>query len=207
MFDLRNFTDFSTSSDLKSIGISLSTEDLELQTREDDSWKDIYYKDKFHLSRTPPAAQNSNNSSNMGWWHQDLILKYIEGLIWVLNYYHHGCISWGWFFPYHYCPLGSDLQNLVEISKKIRFEMGIPFTPFLQLLAVLPPESSALVPPVYRPLMLDPNSPLADFYPRNFELDMNDKKNDWEAVVLIPFVDQVGNFFFFFFKIIFFFFP
>lgn len=39
-------------------------------------------------------------------------------------------------------------------------------------------------------LMYEETSPIIDFYPRNFELDMNGKKQDWEAVVKIPFIDQ-----------------
>ena len=38
--------------------------------------------------------------------------------------------------------------------------------------------------------MTDPASPIIDFYPPDFELDLNGKKQDWEAVVLIPFIDQ-----------------
>jgi 5'-3' exoribonuclease 1 len=38
--------------------------------------------------------------------------------------------------------------------------------------------------------MVDPNSPILDFYPHNFELDLNGKKQDWEAIVVIPFIDQ-----------------
>lgn len=38
--------------------------------------------------------------------------------------------------------------------------------------------------------MLDPVSPIIDFYPRNFEADLNGKKQDWEAVVKIPFIDE-----------------
>jgi 5'-3' exoribonuclease 1 len=39
-------------------------------------------------------------------------------------------------------------------------------------------------------LMVDDASPIIDFYPKNFDLDMNGKKQDWEAVVKIPFIDQ-----------------
>ena len=39
-----------------------------------------------------------------------------------------------------------------------------------------------------RPLLLDATSPLADLYPHTFKTDQNGKINDWEAVVLIPFV-------------------
>ena len=38
--------------------------------------------------------------------------------------------------------------------------------------------------------MEDETSPIFDFYPKDFELDMNGKKQDWEAVVKIPFIDQ-----------------
>jgi 5'-3' exoribonuclease 1 len=39
-------------------------------------------------------------------------------------------------------------------------------------------------------LMTEETSPIIDFYPTDFELDMNGKKQDWEAVVKIPFIDQ-----------------
>lgn len=39
-------------------------------------------------------------------------------------------------------------------------------------------------------LMSDSNSPIIDFYPLEFELDLNGKKQDWEAIVKIPFIDS-----------------
>jgi 5'-3' exonuclease len=38
--------------------------------------------------------------------------------------------------------------------------------------------------------MTEPNSPIIDFYPQTFEMDMNGKKSEWEAIVKIPFIDQ-----------------
>jgi len=38
--------------------------------------------------------------------------------------------------------------------------------------------------------MLTDSSPIIDFYPEEFELDLNGKQQDWEAVVLISFIDE-----------------
>ena len=57
-------------------------------------------------------------------------------------------------------------------------------------MGVLPDRSKKIVPIVYHDLMTNPASPIIDFYPRDFELDMNGKKMEWEAVVKIPFINE-----------------
>ena len=57
-------------------------------------------------------------------------------------------------------------------------------------MGVLPDRSKKTVPKAYWELMTSEDSPIIDFYPRDFELDMNGKKMEWEAVVKIPFIDQ-----------------
>ena len=73
---------------------------------------------------------------------------------------------------------------------KMNFELSQPFLPFEQLMAVLPAASLKLIPPALQTLMTSPDSPIHDFYPVEFEQDLNGKQQDWEAVVLIPFIDE-----------------
>ena len=77
-----------------------------------------------------------------------MIFKYIEGLQWILNYYYKGVSSWGWFYPYHFAPKITDLKRVDEFA--FDFDLGKPFTPYQQLMGVLPEESKDHVPPVYR---------------------------------------------------------
>jgi 5'-3' exoribonuclease 1 len=127
--------------------------------------KGRYYFEKLNLM---PSDVDS---------HLAIRKSYIEGLIWCLAYYYRGCISWGWFFPYHYGPMISDLTNLPEVFNSIKFEVGQPLKPFEQLMGCLPPASSALVPRVYRKLMCASDSPIKHFYPADFVVDMNGKRS------------------------------
>ena len=38
--------------------------------------------------------------------------------------------------------------------------------------------------------MVNEDSPVKDFYPVDFETDLNGKQMEWEAVVLIPFISE-----------------
>lgn len=61
---------------------------------------------------------------------------YVKAIQWNLHYYYNGLCSWSWYYPHHYAPYISDIQNFKDIE--IEFELGKPFLPFEQLLAVLP---------------------------------------------------------------------
>lgn len=76
------------------------------------------------------------------------------------------------------------------LDADMNFKLGQPFRPYDQLMGVLPDRSKKIVPRAYWDLMTSPDSPIHDFYPRDFDLDMNGKKMEWEAVVKIPFIDE-----------------
>eukprot|EP01052_Picozoa_sp_SAG31_P031980 SAG31_NODE_3455_length_4251_cov_3.880058_2_plen_1118_part_01 len=118
----------------------------------------------------------------------DVCREYVRGMIWTLKYYCTGCCSWSWYYPYHYSPFLSDLTALT--SYDFEFDLAEPYAPFQQLLAVLPPSSCSLLPAAYQSLMTNPTSPIIDFFPREFGTDLNGKRNDWEAIVLLQFVDE-----------------
>ncbi|KAH3800347.1 hypothetical protein DPMN_153980 [Dreissena polymorpha] len=113
---------------------------------------------------------------------------YVRGIQWILLYYYEGVPSWSWFYPHHYAPYMSDVKDFKDMS--LTFDLGTPFLPFEQLMAVLPAASKDLLPPPYQSLMINDSSPVIDFYPPQFETDLNGKQQDWEAVVLIPFIDE-----------------
>ena len=97
-------------------------------------------------------------------------------------------MSWRWYYPYHYAPLAADLTRARLSLLRISMESGTPFQPFQQLLAVLPRASASLLPPQFARLMTE--SAIASAYPDKFQVDMDGKNWEWEAVVLIPFMQE-----------------
>jgi 5'-3' exoribonuclease 2 len=144
-------------------------------------WKDRYYSDKC-------KADDVEKSGGR----EELFRSYIMGLCWVMKYYYEGCVSWKWYFPFHYAPFASDLRNIERFQKNVKsFELNTPFSPVEQLMAVLPSDSVHAIPKASRWLMTDPESPIIDFYPTDVPVDPNGKAMPWLWVVLLPFIDEV----------------
>lgn len=118
-------------------------------------------------------------------------MRYIDGLQWVLTYYTQGVSNWKWFYPYDYAPFLSDMVEVFESYYSYKTDFYLrhthPYSPFLQLLCVLPVKSRNLLPLPLADMMMLPE--MKESYPEEFEVDMDGKHNVWEGVVKLPFLD------------------
>ncbi|RDA82743.1 hypothetical protein CP532_6874 [Ophiocordyceps camponoti-leonardi (nom. inval.)] len=142
----------------------------------EDGYADRYYQQKFN--------KDPNDLS----FRHEVARAYAEGLAWVLLYYFQGCPSWDWYYPYHYAPFAADFQNLADMA--FSFNRGYVSKPFEQLMSVLPAASRHSLPEVFHELMTSKDSEIIDFYPEDFEIDLNGKKMAWQGVALLPFIDM-----------------
>ncbi|KAM3426010.1 hypothetical protein NHJ13734_009730 [Beauveria thailandica] len=142
----------------------------------EDGYADRYYQLKFH--RDPGDISFRTQVAH----------AYVEGLAWVLQYYFQGCPSWEWYYPYHYAPFAADFKDISQAN--VVFEKGTVSRPFEQLMSVLPAASRDNLPEVFHSLMTDQDSHIIDFYPEEFEVDLNGKKMAWQGVALLPFIEM-----------------
>jgi 5'-3' exoribonuclease 1 len=117
---------------------------------------------------------------------ETILEDYLNGMVWVLNYYKKGIPDWTWFYPHFYGPFLTDFHDfIVEKYTPIRFKLNEPVSPFLQLMMVLPQSSSELVPEPLCQLM-DSQSVLGNYFPDCFEIDLTGKRKEWEGIVILP---------------------
>ncbi|VDM34549.1 unnamed protein product [Hydatigera taeniaeformis] len=128
--------------------------------------------------------------------------QYIKTLQWVLSYYFKSVADWSYYYPYHYAPFASDLliftkhfaKDCADHNKMNDWTNFLPCTkpllPFEQQMFIMPAMSANIVPQPYRWLLAPSGSPVSEFFPDEFETDINGKLAGWEAVVLIPFIDE-----------------
>jgi 5'-3' exonuclease len=112
--------------------------------------------------------------------------SYLNGLQWVISYYKHGVPDWSWYYEYHYAPSASVFVEHIDTFIFSKRKNTYPLLPFQQLLCILPPKSSDLLPEPLNRLILDEDSPIKKYYPDTFEVDLAGKKNDWQGIVIIP---------------------
>jgi len=141
-----------------------------------DDWKFRYYEHHFHSLESQEQTI------------KEICKSYLDGIKWITKYYFHECPSWEWMFPYLHSPFISDLSKFVKSQKyninSITFEPTEPLFPLTQLLCVLPPQLSYLLPKQYDDLTKSDD--VGDLFPINFELDVTNKDMFWQCIPKLP---------------------
>ena len=159
----------------------MNNDPIKLGTGKQNEWKYRYYEHYY--------KQSTNQEELVS----NLCQEYFKGLLWVAKYYFKGCPSWSWKYPYLYAPFISDIHKYIK-NHDIDFnEIKLHDTGYLypcqQLLAVLPPSCSNLLPESYKHLVTSSDSSIIDMFPTEVELDRLYKYKDFQCHPKIPQVD------------------
>ena len=112
---------------------------------------------------------------------------YLDALCWTQKLQKGGVPSWDWHYPHHYAPLAMDIATAP--LKLPRFQLGEPLPEHIALLCVLPRSSARFLPEGYESLIQEGGA-LAEFFPDSCKIDRNGKRHDYEAVILLPWMDM-----------------
>lgn len=164
---------------------------LDIDPKVDKKWRNTYYHYIF----------GSNSIDTI----RNICTQYIEGLLWITNYYFDLSASHEWYYHLGYAPCASDLHKyLVSLDGdalcNMKEQLMLSDTKFekdrneinlahLQLLLVLPPQSKELLPYKLQRLMTDYKYGCLHCYPTDFTVMTFLKNKMWECSPLIPNVD------------------
>lgn len=164
---------------------------IEMNPKTDKKWRNTYYHYIF----------GSNAIDNI----KSICKKYLEGLLWITNYYFDLSASHEWYYHYHYAPCVSDLHKYLmsvdqDTLNKMKEELRLDKIKLseeqkeinlshLQLLLVLPPQSRALLPSHLQTIMTDYQHGCLHCYPTDFKVMTFLKNKMWECTPLIPNID------------------
>jgi 5'-3' exonuclease len=116
---------------------------------------------------------------------KSLVHDYMKTVQWVYIYYSRGIPSWDWFYPHNYALHADDFVRYMPDVPRFGFRQSTPCHPHEQLLRVLPNKKFV---PKYLHEKMDE---ILEKY-QTFEIDKSWKRQDWEAVVIVDFVDVQG---------------
>ena len=152
----------------------------------DSAWKSSYY---YHLF-------NNNNHDNI----RVITDNYIEGMLWIVNYYFNNNFDNTWYFKYNYSPCLSDVyNNLRNIKTQDNFNniqlnlmnkiSNTIINPHIQLLMVLPSLSASLLDNDSQKILTEIEYGCCHYYPLKFLLTTYLKHQLWECTPVLPNID------------------
>lgn len=116
--------------------------------------------------------------------------NYIIGIYWVYQYYKGINVDNEWYYPYNYPPTIKDLTNHSIAYSEPIINTNTDFVPYyIQLLIVLPRESSHLLNNKYKNYMSDIYMGLFHMYPLNYTIQTFLKTQLWECSPILPLIN------------------
>jgi 5'-3' exonuclease len=117
---------------------STTEEGLLVKPSHGGTYQQEYYFEKFGNDGTDLVQTDfSFSAHSIDSFVPCLAREYVKGLMWCFRYYTTGCVSWDWFYPYHYGPMLKDVTDVEKMVTQISFNLGAPLLPFQQLLGKL----------------------------------------------------------------------
>lgn len=152
----------------------------------DSNWRSSYYQYLF--------GSHSNDIK------KDSSIKYIEGILWVINYYFNLRCDNLWNYGFDYSPCIDDLYKYaysIEVSKFKKMQLDLLQTNpdceeidnITQLLLILPPQSIDIIPEKYRKIYTDINYGCVHLFPVKFDLSTFLKTQTWECIPMLPIIN------------------
>ncbi len=150
-----------------------------------DGWEKRYYEYFFHIKKT----ESYNRESQI----ETICEDYIKALHWISKYYFDKCPDWYWYYQHEATPLLNDFAKYIISNPKkicsVNFTMHQPIQPLYQLLIILPPQSSKLLPKTLRKIMKNDESPFIHYYPIDFGFEYYGKRFKWECHPKVPMIN------------------
>jgi 5'-3' exonuclease len=143
-------------------------------------FKERYYEHYFHIETKTDELKSK------------ICHNYLEGLVWVANYYFLECNSWRWQYKYTHPPFLSDIYNYLkmkDINKDFNIMNSKAINMNTQLLCVIPPQFSHVLPQKIRHLNSSIDSPIIDMFPMMYKLDMINKTQLYKCIPILPYLD------------------
>ena len=133
-------------------------------------WRDRYYKRYLKVEYLRKKDINK------------IILSYLTGLQWTLQYYIEGCPCWSWYHCFECSPTVQDILTYLKNEKiNITFELDTPLEPIKQLLCILPRKSLEIIPNTDKYI-----DDLEYLYPSRFHIDMLYKTYHHQCNIFLP---------------------
>ena len=112
---------------------------------------------------------------------ENICKNYLESFVWTTNYYFDECLSWKWFYRYHFAPTLKDFNNYLQNIIDLNFikEDKEPLKSSEQLKLILPEKSFNLLP---KNVEKYPDY----YYPKSFKTNFIMKRYFWEGHPILP---------------------